>query len=37
MGARFLDWMKFNQRECIAFVCGMIAGGVLGILGAWLK
>jgi len=37
MSARLLDWIKMNQAFVTGFVLGLIAGGVLGMLGAWLK
>ena len=37
MGARILDWMATHREVVIAFTVGLIVGGVLGMLGAWLK
>jgi lipoprotein signal peptidase len=37
MGAKILDWMAVNKRECVAFVLGLILGGVLGNLGWFVQ
>jgi hypothetical protein len=36
MGAKIADWIKSNQSFVIGFVSGVIFGGILGIIGAWL-
>ena len=36
MSAKILDWIKMNQAFVTEFVLGLITGGVLGMLGAYL-
>ena len=36
MGARFLDWLKMNQAFVTGLVIGIIVGGSLGMIGAYL-
>lgn len=36
MGAKILYWMKLNQAFVTGFAIGIIAGGFLGMLGAYL-
>ncbi len=36
MGARFLDWLALNKAFVTGLVIGIIAGGVLGMIGAYL-
>lgn len=37
MFARILDWLATHREVAIAFVSGLIVGGVLGSFGAVLK
>ena len=37
MGAKLLDWMATHREVVIAFTAGVIVGGVLGMIGAWLR
>ena len=37
MAERILDWMATHREVVIAFTAGVIVGGVLGMIGAWLR